>query len=155
MLSRLFSSTRNKTVIKTPLVVKSTKIFTPKNWSVIDSVIKMKTMNNDECLVFNRMGDIHLFQLKFQNCEYAVFTNCDKNFIYYWMSRSKFPIVKEIYLDNHICEYQVFRWWSNKGITMHISPSAYATNRRWSDEFDYTNKINEETDKTFKSSLIT
>ena len=75
------------------------------------------------------MADIHSFRLKFENCEYAIFTGCNKNFIYYWMNLVKLQNVKEIYLDNHICEYQVFQWWINQKITMHISPNAYSMNR--------------------------
>ncbi|AVL95132.1 hypothetical protein ma745 [Moumouvirus australiensis] len=35
-------------------------------------------------------------------------TKCDKNFVYYWIRKNKFPYLQTIYLDSHPCESSFF-----------------------------------------------
>ena len=58
----------------------SLQIFKENGWKIIDNIDKMREFRYEKHLIFNKMGDIHSFRLKFENCEYAIFTGCDKNF---------------------------------------------------------------------------
>lgn len=67
-------------------------------------------------ILFDSIGDIHpVLGIQFKNCENVYFNNCDKNFIFYYMTPSVFPNIKKIYLGSHPCDYDTqFRF--NKGI---------------------------------------
>ena len=55
------------------------------------------------------MGDLHPFRPApvFRSARTLFLTNCDKNFVYYWLRRDVFPAVRDVYLDSHPCEYDV------------------------------------------------
>lgn len=60
-------------------------------------------------LVIENMGDIHFFSGVEVNSEEIILSNCDKNFIAYWLTRNTFPNAKTIYLDSHPCEPYVLQ----------------------------------------------
>lgn len=140
MYLEIFSNLKGNSKIH-PNVI-SSEIFNVgvNEWKIVDTPSKMKQFKNEPNLIFYKIGDINIPELKFENCEYVVFTKCDINFISNVMNSYKFQNVKEIYLDN-ICDLKTFEIWNNSGITMHISPKAYVSNRRLSDMFHYINKI--------------
>lgn len=63
---------------------------------------------NDETLIFRKCGDIHPTKLLVFPCKTAIFFDCDKNFIYYWLTPRKFPNIEKIYLFSHPCDYSVY-----------------------------------------------
>jgi len=85
-----------------------------------------------EFVILSLMGDIHPFpNTPILNCETVWIRYCDKNFVYYWLTRETFPKIKNIILDSHPCEPNVFnRWYNNQS-----PPNIFVANR-------YKNKVN-------------
>jgi hypothetical protein len=74
----------------------------------LSKAVKTSSSSN-EVLVFKQFGDIHPIPNypAFNGHEKVWFTNCDKNFIYYWLDQRRFPDVKEINLFSHPCSYHI------------------------------------------------
>lgn len=115
MFSSLISSFNSSSSVAPSLKISSNIFNVEENdWTIIDNINRLKKFKNEKYLIFNLMDDARDFETIFKNCEYALFTNCDKNFIYSWMDPLILPNVKEIYLDNDVSQPEVFEWWIYK-----------------------------------------
>lgn len=66
------------------------------------------------------------------NCKTLILNDCDKNFIYHWNNRKTFPIVENIFLLSHPCEYDVFhRWGEQPQVNIFISPQYQRYIDKW------------------------
>lgn len=86
--------------------------------------------------------DIHPNELPvspiFYRAKKVFITDCDKNFVYYWLHRSLFPSCKEFYLTSHPCEPEVFYRFKSYEIVnslpiLYLSDSLKSYKRRWAE----------------------
>jgi hypothetical protein len=54
-------------------------------------------------------------------------TDCDKNFVFYWLDKQTFPVATEIYLSSHPCEPFVFNQFSK----LYLSDRFSNYKKRW------------------------
>lgn len=87
------------------------------------------------------MGDIQPFwkteglsNPQFPNCESLCVYACDKNFVYYWITKSQFPKLKTLYLCSHPCQSDWMQrtesWVSNFHVIDHHANYV----RRWAND---------------------
>jgi len=62
-------------------------------------------------VILQGFGDIHPYRSNEPRflANKIFIHNCDKNFVYYWVSKDIFPNIKELYLLSHPCEPCVLR----------------------------------------------
>ena len=64
----------------------------------------------NENVAFRWCGDIKPTKYGpiFSNCKIVFVDNCDKNFVYYWINKRRFPNINSIYIfDTHPCDSEV------------------------------------------------
>jgi hypothetical protein len=100
-------------------------------------------------IIFNRCSDYHPFTPKpnFTNVKSVTFDNCDKNFVYYWLTKAIFQDMnklEKIYLNSHPCEKNIFQQIGKKNGD--AKPEVFVNERysnlvkRWA-YFDYQQKV--------------
>lgn len=69
------------------------------------------TRISSDVTILNGLGDIHPFRYgPLIKSDVVFFHRCDKNFIFYWMTRKDvFPNLKEVYLNSHPCDPRIVR----------------------------------------------
>ena len=117
----------------------------------------MKQVQTD-VVHFDQMWDIHPFKGPVIDARTAIFDNCDKNFVFYWMLPRVLPTLKTVYLWSHPCEPDVFRVLDKMGATvfLHEDWARYAP--RWAPERMYEERkliiMKPEEVKDFKKRFI-
>lgn len=92
--------------------------------------LKSKIIANENIAVYN-FGDIHPFENGpvFKNAKKLFVIDCNKNFVYYWINKSTFPNVTDLYLDSHPCDASVFK---RKFNNIYVSDNYSSYTDRWS-----------------------
>lgn len=65
----------------------------------------------------------------FPNATHVSMIQCNKNFVFYWLTPETFPVVQEIYLDGHPGAAQVLHRFPNA--TIHLSKDNEDFKHRW------------------------
>jgi hypothetical protein len=86
------------------------------------SLQKITKRTPNKIVFFHECGDwTNDNKLIFEEAEIAVFYNCDKNFMYYWLSPIFFPKLKTVYMDR-VCDNEIFRF---KNINVYTRKYSY------------------------------
>ena len=149
--SRLFSKNRNRLLLKRSDIVSL--------HSSISRGVKLKNVKFNS-VVFYKCGDIHPiadFSFSFENVKEVHAVDCDKNFVYYWLSESEFPNMRKLYLSSHPCEPGVLNGFQNINTTIYLSNFFDRYKNRWADTGKPMVKImdhNEMHDMAFDADII-
>lgn len=78
------------------------------------------------------IGDLHRFRdSPIFRCKQIYISQCNKNFIAYWVNSWTFPLAERIVLDNHPCDWGVFQIYSSHRTTELIIRSQYRRYYEW------------------------
>lgn len=88
-----------------------------------ESWLKLKSgYVHNKIIDIKKCGDIHA-QVRpcFIGTQTVFLSDCNKNFVFYWLDRITFPNIKTIYLSNHPCEYTVLHRFKRSNCNFYLN----------------------------------
>lgn len=79
-------------------------------------------------------------RVSFPNCKTLFVDKCDKNFVYFYIDKRRFPNVEEVYLNASPCDSKIFY----EGFKIHLTENYKRYKERWASRDDKVDVITEE-----------
>lgn len=96
---------------------------------------ELRTLSLANVVDFYLVGDSRLpFRLMASKASTVFVRDCDKNFVYFNISKSVLPSMKTLFLYSHPCEYSKLVHWNNNNVNVYFD-----TTHRWLTEASASN----------------
>ena len=99
------------------------------NGSKVWDNLKNKIIHNEVIEIKDCYNDAFIKGPIFKKAETIFMTECDKNFVYYWLDKRTFPNVQRIFLNSHPCEMPVLHRFNDALLYLNENERGYK--ERW------------------------